>query len=1495
MRKGTKKNIIHGILIIFVIIFALMASLIAAFRDVTVQSMIARSIAGELSKKLNADIKIKTFFITDQLSLCIEDVMVNDLDGYPMFLVGRLDAKISPMIMFNEIIIKEIYLKDVLGRIVKYEGNDAINIKELFSQLGDGDKKENNDNASDLRIKVEKMRLDNGHVIFWNQDKDKPEKLSMDYAHIDIDSIYAVVSDIEIRQDSVLGNVHTLKGKDKCGLVLEGARGDVLFCEKCLNIDNLIIETGVSHADLDLRFEHNRSKAYFDFVDSVRIIGKIRPTTLKLSDLRYFAWILDKMPDTFNFSAYFDGPVSDFTISDFKADFGNESHIDADVSFAGLPNFFGTYMDVTIRELQSSYDDTKNFAIPIDTETVPVPEMLQSIGKYSLSGSYQGFAHDFRTQFNLGTEIGDVDAEIYLNTTENPAYSFDIDANQLNIKDLLALKDNCETSFELDMNGIGLDVKETEFEADLLFKSLILKGNEFKDVLIHGDFEKQRLIAITDVTHPYLNLDLSTMVDLSGIKPSYNIKTRIGKADLVNLHLLDNDSIMLFSTDIDMAFSGDDIDNITGSLEMNDTRYFNGKEYLMDNFSANVSEISGIKDVTMDCDFFDFYGTGIVHLKTFVNAMKNTAKRYMNMPGWFENTVPDTNKQEFSLSMDLKDTRTLMKLFAPSLYISSGTTINASYTDGYSYHGSTIESPEVHFNGLKFKNIDIRNTAKFDDFLSKVSVEDIIFRDTTDNDPDPIGLENVVLLMKVGDNKADFNLFWNDDDTDDHNKARIKSTFVPHEKGGGLLSIKSDEILINDTLWRVDPRCNIDFQRFKTCFNDVTLYTGSQKLSVHGLYPTHDSDTLYAEFYNVDISDFDFVTKSSDIDFDGKINGFVGLSGLNENLSFTSDINMDDVYLNGQDVGNVMAKAVWQDPDESIFVNMEIYNDMFGIDKHESVGLAGYYYPKRNVNNIRFDLLFDEFKLETVSPFISNVVKRMNGYASGNINIRGSINNPVILGSVDFNNAGCQINYLNTYYTFDNSIKFKRDKIIFENVIINDTVGNQATVNGEIRHDHLRDFEFDLRLDCNDFLALDIPADNAEGFYGTAVADGTVLVNGTANDIKMSINALTKKGTVIDIPLSGTSSVDNNFIVFVNRGEESDTLTKEYEPEVVKNDRSFSMDLKAMVNSDAAVNIFLPQNMGSINARGFGNINIGLNPNDFELRGDYYITSGTFNFTLEMVKRTFALRRGGSIRWTGDPTDADINVVGVYRTKSSLTSLGTSLVDSTALTNNINVDCIIRLSNKLMNPTITFGIELPNAKEDTKNLVYSVIDTTNQAVMAQQVFSLMVLGSFSYTAGNNISRFGTTAGYSVITNQLSNWLSQISNDFDIGINYTPNDKLTNEELEVALSTQLFDDRLIIEGNFGVIRGNKSDANNANNIVGDVDLTFRLTKRLSLKAYNHTNIKNNYYYYSFENYSDFTQGVGISFSQSFDNIREVFTIHKKNKNKKSKLSDESVPK
>ena len=1485
MRKGTKKNIIHGILIIIVIIFALMASLIAAFRDITVQSMIARSIAGELSRKLETDVKIRTFYITENMTVRMEDVVFNDLDGYPMFRIGTLDAKFYPILMPDDIKIKEIYMKDVLGRIVKYEENEKINITEIIAQFRSGEQKETDDDESSFRLCIDKFKLDNGHVIYWNQHKHKPEKLSMDWAHIDIDSIYGDITNLGIRGDTVFGNVHSLKGKDRCGLVLDYARGNVVFCEKSLNIDSLILETGESRADLDLRFDYNRSSAYYEFVDSVDITGNIRKSVLLLSDLKYFSWILERLPDKFTFTGQHRGPVSDFTVSDFVADFGNESYIDADISFKGLPEFFDSFMDIEIREMYSSYEDTKNFAIPIESKTVPIPEMLEGLGRYSLKGSYQGLATDFRTQFQLKSEMGDIDATVYLNTTDESIYSFDISANALQLDGLLGSNDGSEASFDFVLNGEGLDVENTEFEAALLLNSLKIKGNTFEDVLVHGLFENQRFSFNTDIAHPNLDVTLNSAIDLNDQLPAYFIKANIGNIDLVNLNLIDNDSIMRISTDIDAIVKGNDIDNITGYLDIKNTRFFNGENYLMKDFHADVSEISGLKEVNINCDFFKFYGYGIVCAKSLVNSVKNTAKSYVDIPDWFADVKPDVNDQNFSFNIDFYDTRMLSKLFMPSLYVRSGTTVHQAYNNLYTSHTTTtINSPEIWFNGISFRDVRVQNNAEEKEMNTELTVKDIVFRDSTERNPDRINIDNFKLLTRFGDDMVTTNLYWDDIDETDHNKAHIKSVFIPYESHGGKMNISSEMVLINDTMWYLNPNCSIEFKKNNTVFDEVVLYTRSQSLSVNGVFPVRDIDTLKVEFRDFDVSDLDFITLGSNLDFDGYLNGFVGFSGMSENASFSSNIKLNDFYINGQEVGNVNAFANWYEPNESVMLDMEMYNRHFNNEGHKSAGLFGFYYPSKKTDNLTLDVFFNDFKLETVSPFVVDVVSRMNGFASGNLKVRGSVKDPVLVGDIEMKNAGCCVNFLNTYYTLDNKITLDDGKIIFNDIAIKDTLGNTATLGGVINHEHLRDFNFDLSLKCNDFLAMNIPAEKANGFYGTAVADGVVQIKGPVNDITMNINALTKKGTEIDVPLSGTSSFDDSFVVFVQKNQATDTVIETYIPEIVKDKSSFTMNLSTTVTQDAAVNIFLPQNMGSINARGVGNLNIGLNPDAFELRGEYVIRNGNFVFTLDMVKKTFTLREGGTIRWTGDPTDADINIVGVYHTKSSLNSLGTLAVDSSALTNNINVDCIIRLSDKLMNPSINFGIELPNAKEDTRNIVFSVIDTTNQAVMAQQVFSLMMLGSFSYTAGSNIARFGTNAGYGVITSQLSNLLSQIYKDVDVGINYTPNDQLTNEELEVALSTQLFDDRLTIEGNFGVIRGNRRDADNANNIVGDVDLTFRLTKRLSLKAYNHTNIKNNYYYYSVENYSDFTQGVGISLSQSFDKLKEVFTIHKKNKKK-----------
>lgn len=58
----------------------------------------------------------------------------------------------------------------------------------------------------------------------------------------------------------------------------------------------------------------------------------------------------------------------------------------------------------------------------------------------------------------------------------------------------------------------------------------------------------------------------------------------------------------------------------------------------------------------------------------------------------------------------------------------------------------------------------------------------------------------------------------------------------------------------------------------------------------------------------------------------------------------------------------------------------------------------------------------------------------------------------------------------------------------------------------------------------------------------------------------------------------------------------------------------------------------------------------------------------------------------------------------------------------------------------------------------------------------------------------------------MLSNQLSNWLSALSTNIDIAVNYQPGSAMSNEQLDLALSKQLFNDRLTIDGNVGVNNG-----------------------------------------------------------------------------------------
>jgi hypothetical protein len=199
----------------------------------------------------------------------------------------------------------------------------------------------------------------------------------------------------------------------------------------------------------------------------------------------------------------------------------------------------------------------------------------------------------------------------------------------------------------------------------------------------------------------------------------------------------------------------------------------------------------------------------------------------------------------------------------------------------------------------------------------------------------------------------------------------------------------------------------------------------------------------------------------------------------------------------------------------------------------------------------------------------------------------------------------------------------------------------------------------------------------------------------------------------------------------------------------------------------------------------------------------------------------------------------------------------------------------MNLTGKMLNPNVAFDIKLPSVDPMTKSRFEAIV--SNEQEKNRQAFALLVLRQFM-SPPNIVKSADASANYGVAANttellssQISNWLSQISDDFNLGFNYRSGDQISNEEIALALSTQLFDNRVQLSGNFGVSKGN---ANNQqpSNYIGDVKVEYLLTKdgKLKLMAYNESN---NYRNITTQQ-SPYTQGVGLVYQQDFDYFRDL---------------------
>ena len=268
--------------------------------------------------------------------------------------------------------------------------------------------------------------------------------------------------------------------------------------------------------------------------------------------------------------------------------------------------------------------------------------------------------------------------------------------------------------------------------------------------------------------------------------------------------------------------------------------------------------------------------------------------------------------------------------------------------------------------------------------------------------------------------------------------------------------------------------------------------------------------------------------------------------------------------------------------------------------------------------------------------------------------------------------------------------------------------------------------------------------------------------------------------------------------------------------------------------------------------------------------GEIEVKKGDYLFTLEnIINKRFTIPSGGTITWNGNPYEGKLNIDAVYTTTVSLKELMREEYDTTdTYSQKANVECHMHLNGNLLSPEIQFSINIPNGSDKVKTKLASL----TQDEINKQLLYVLVINQFYDPNAEMLNQTGTTTNAvgvtttQMLSNQLSNWLSKIVKDVDVGFKYTPGTEFSGQEIEVALSTQVFNDRLLINGNLGI--GDKKFNNE--NLVGDVEVQWKLNKKgsLRIKGFSRKNTDLE------AEYGPYTTGAGIFYTEEFDTFREL---------------------
>ncbi|MDR2118291.1 MAG: translocation/assembly module TamB domain-containing protein [Tannerellaceae bacterium] len=1456
-----------SLILLFGFLFAVPAVLLHV---PSIQQKVKEMVVSELSSRLHVPVSIGRVSVEAFSRLGVEDLYLEDENGRALFEADYAAAGFSPLsLLRGRWVFTGVRVLGFRLHLSKDRPEGRLNLQFLAEAFRRDSSRQS---ATDLRISSILLRRGTLSYDVWSEES-TPGKFNP--SHVGLTDLNANISLPVFRGDSLNVRIRKMSFRERSGFALKKLSLYASANRDSLNLRSFEIKLPESTLKIArAQIDYAGVSGMDDWLSRAPVRLDIAPSELYPKEFAPFMPALSRIQGAVELSAEASGYINDVDLKQLMLRYGDRMLFVGKMSLKGISRPEEAYLLGEVNKMYLTPEGLSGLLGSFTDRPATLPEPVRRLGTIYFSGEISGFFDHLVAYGKLSSAIGSLETDLLFGNDKSKGIDAYVRGTVTSSELLVGELFGVDNPFGAARFDISIDASRPSggsFSGSINARvsEFDYRNYRYENMLLSGRFRPNGFDGFVRIDDPNGSLHVGGMFRNDRHNSVFNFTANLSGFRPDNLNLYDKLESPDISASLKADFTGDNIDNLKGSIRLDSLTIRTApRDFFLKRLEVTASGQATDKRLSISSDLVNGEVNGAYSFATLLPDILNTFGEYL--PALINATSGRGRaggENNFSLLLTVENTSALSETLKLPFTLTDRGRITGFYNSRFHKFRAEMYLPGFLLGTTAFESCRFT----FENPLDRIDWRLHAVQTTTKNVRNYIDWK-----AHAKENRIESLLNWANDKKNRFEARLSASALFSEETEGRLAGLRTDihidesPLVINDSVWKISES-DITVRKERVDVRDFLVSQGSQLLYLDGVVSANPSDTLLLDLNRIEVGNIFDALNITKFRLGGKATGLFHLSDAWHKRVLNGNLYVQDFLFNDVLTGDLNLFSRWDDVQQGILLTGNIYEG-----RSMETGVTGYIFPAGRREGLDLSFQAENLNIAFLEPWLDRVASGVQGRGTGRARLFGSFKNVDLEGDVWVKDGGLKVNFLNTYYTFSDSIHLHPGSILARNVTLHDAYGNTGTLQAEARHTYFRDFEFSADIQANNMLVYNVPESQNPMISGAVFSSGTSRIYGNGQLINFDVNMRSEPKTAVSFNfMGGSTAAAYDFITFgkppaPEAAADTASLPPPSSPQ--ESGAEIRMRFTLDVTPDANLEMVMDPSSGD-RIKGYGNGSLQIEygtKTDLRMYGVFHILSGNYNFSLQqLIHKDFKIREGSTVTFRGDPDDATLRIDAIYNVTANIGDLDPDLLEESSRTN-IPVNCVLLLEGMFRNPSISFDLELPGSNSELERKVKSYANTED--MMTRQIVYLLVLNKFhpsDFTVQTGRSNEFSAVTSAAISSQLSSILRTITDKVQIGTNIrTSQEGFSETEVEMLLSGQLWDNRLLFNGNFGY----RNNPNVKNVFVGEFDIEYLLTPSgaFRLKAYNHANDM-----YRYLKQSLTTQGFGIMYKKDFSSFSELF--------------------